>query len=134
MFRHNSCLPLPVLSTALTSKARPIQSGKLPRRMGRCTAEIRAATPRTALPWPWKKGNLVIISGTKGCADLQELLGDGLHPTAAGLVTIADCLMPLVNKLAASDASNATAMATSAAAGAAFQDLQGIDCYRGANP
>ena len=71
----------------------------------------------------------MITSGTKGCADLQELLGDGLHPTAAGLVTIADCLMPLVNKLAASDASNATTMANSTAAGAVFQDLQGDTRY-----
>lgn len=55
----------------------------------------------------------------------QELLGDGLHPTATGLITIADCLLPLVNKLAASNATVPAMNMTAAAAQSSFQDQQG---------
>lgn len=55
------------------------------------------------------------------CGPLQELLGDGLHPTAKGLMTIAQCLMPLVNKLAGSNNTASHAAASNATAHASFQ-------------
>lgn len=59
------------------------------------------------------------------CNPPQELLGDGLHPTAKGLMTIAQCLMPLVNKLAGSNATASHIAAGNATAHASFQDVQG---------
>lgn len=56
---------------------------------------------------------------------VQELLGDGLHPTAKGLMTIAQCLMPLVNKLAGRNATESHIAASNATAHASFQDVQG---------
>ncbi|CAL5218579.1 g273 [Coccomyxa viridis] len=57
----------------------------------------------------------------------QELLGDGLHPTAKGLMTIAQCLMPLVNKLAGSNATASHIAAGNVTAHASFQDVQGLE-------
>ena len=64
---------------------------------------------------------------TKLCDPLQELLGDGLHPTAKGLMTIAQCLMPLVNKLASANATVAHVATSSATAHTSFQDVQGTN-------
>lgn len=61
----------------------------------------------------------------KMCGPSQELLGDGLHPTAKGLMTIAQCLMPLVNKLAGSNATASHIAAGNVTAHASFQDVQG---------
>ena len=51
---------------------------------------------------------------------------DGLHPSAIGLATIADCLLPLVNKLASGSAVMPSIPANLATTPvSSFQDRQG---------
>ena len=51
---------------------------------------------------------------------------DGLHPSAMGLASIADCLLPLVNKLASGGALMSSLQGNLATAPvSSFQDRQG---------
>ena len=58
---------------------------------------------------------------------VQELMPDGLHPSAMGLASIADCLLPLVDKLASGSARSCPAFRARLATApvSSFQDRQG---------